>query len=515
LAYFTFHPKKYSLTITTSTADLYQQYQNSMRLVADISYSAAMLQWDQETYLPPGGADARNRQIATLTELAHEKFTSETLGALLQELNDRIDLTGSQKINITLSLEDYTKKKKLPGAFVRKMAEASGKAFHKWIEARKTNNFKLFAPSLEEIVTLKQEHASLLGFEADPYDALLNEYDKGSTVKQLDVLFDTLKTGLKELLQRIQQHPVPDNSFLHRHYPRETQWNFGLELLAGMGFNFKNGRQDVSAHPFTVSFGSTDVRITIRTDENDFGNMTWSCLHEGGHALYEQGLPEAEYGLPLGEAASFSVHESQSRIWENNVGRSLDYWMFRYPKLQQTFPKQLNDIPLETFYRGMNRVTPSLIRTEADELTYHFHIIIRYEIEKMLLHKEIGATDVPAVWNRKYFDYLGVTPDSDSNGCLQDVHWSHGDMGYFPSYSIGTIMAAQLYSAFSAKNVSFTGEIRNGDSGKLLVWLRNAIHTFGRRFTTGELCKNATSEHLDARFLINYLTDKYNYIYNL
>lgn len=486
-----------------------------MHEVADIAYAAAVLQWDQETYLPPGSADARNRQIATLFELAHQKFTGSHLGILLNQLAERNDLSETQRENIRLSREDYLKKTKLPGYFVRSLAEASGKAFHNWVEARKKNEFGIFAGSLEEIVSLKHQHADFLGYEQNPLDALLNEYDKGSTVTQLDAIFGSLKTSLLPLLEKIKHATPPDNSFLYRHYPKDTQWQYGLGLLTAMGFNFNRGRQDLSAHPFTISFGSSDVRITTRTDEQDFGNMTWSCLHEGGHALYEQGLPETEYGLPLGEAASFSVHESQSRIWENNVGRSWDYWVYRYPELQKTFPEQLNDISPETFYRGINRVQPSLIRTEADELTYHFHVLIRYEIEKMLINREIQPADVPVVWNRKYNDYLGVTPGSDANGCLQDVHWSHGDIGYFPSYSMGTIMAAQLFSAFEQQNEDFRAELSAGNSEKLLNWLRKAIHTFGRRYTTAELCEKSTGEPLNARYLSVYLEKKYTHIYNL
>lgn len=499
----------------SSSNDLYDQYKNSLHEIADISYAAAMLQWDQETYLPPGSAEARNRQIATLLQLAHEKFIRKETGDLLNELSEKEDLSDDQKQNIRLSREDYEKRTRLPASFIRRMAEASGKAFHQWIAARKINNFSLFEPSLQEIVTLKQEHAELLGYEKDPHDALLNEYDKGSTVAQLDPLFNKLKAGLKPLLDKILRHPEPDNNFLKQHFPKDQQWSYGLGLLSAMGFDFNKGRQDLSAHPFTISFGSTDVRITTRTDENDFGNMTWSCLHEGGHALYEQGLPETEYGLPLGEPASYAVHESQSRIWENNVGRSLDYWTYRYPELQKNFPAQLNGTSLDAFYNGINQVKPSLIRTEADELTYHFHIIIRYEIERALVHNEITPADVPSVWNSKYRDYLGVTPETDSDGCLQDVHWSHGDIGYFPSYSIGTIMAAQLFATFLQENPSFPMEMREGRTENLLNWLRKAIHTFGRRYTTDELCRKITGSPLDAGFLVKYLEEKFSYIYKL
>jgi carboxypeptidase Taq len=278
---------------------------------------------------------------------------------------------------------------------------------------------------------------------------------------------------------------------------------------------FWQGRQDVSAHPFTISFGSADVRLTTRTSENDFGNMTWSCLHEGGHGLYEQGLPIDEYGLPLGEPASYTVHESQSRLWENNVGRSLAYWQHGYPALQQLFSEALANVTVENFYRGINKVQPSLIRTEADELTYHFHIIIRYEIEKQLIGGQLSAADVPALWNELYLKHLGVTVPTNALGCLQDVHWCHGSFGYFSTYSLGTAMAAQLFSTFTKEQPLFYQELLQGRTQNLLIWLRNCIHIFGRRFTTNELCERITGEPLNTKHLLDYLTGKFSHVYQL
>jgi carboxypeptidase Taq len=497
------------------TQKKYTEYKNALQKIADVKYAAAVLQWDQETYLPPKGADARGRKIATLTEIAHEQFTSEALGSLLQELNTKENLSPKEKRNIQLSLEDYTKNKKLPSSFVRQMSEAVNKSFHAWVEARKQNSFAIFESPLHDIIELKKKEADLLGYEIHPYNALMNDYDKGLTVNIVDGVFENLKPQLLQLLNEIKNKPQVDNSFLHQHFNKDEQWEFGLHLLSGMNFDLKAGRQDISEHPFTTNFNSNDVRLTTRIDENDFGNMTWSCLHEGGHGLYEQGLPETEYGLPLGEYCSLSIHESQSRLWENNVGRGLSFWKYNYTQLQQYFPQQLNAISVENFYKGINKVEPSLIRTEADELTYHFHVMIRYEIEKMLIEGSITAKDIPTYWNEHYKKYLGVTVPDDKRGCLQDVHWSHGSFGYFATYSLGSLYAAQLYAAILKQNTSIEVEIDGGNTKNILVWLRQNIHAHGRYFTSEDLCKNATGENLNSKYFIDYATKKYTSIYNL
>lgn len=280
-----------------------------------------------------------------------------------------------------------------------------------------------------------------------------------------------------------------------------------------MHFDFEAGRQDISEHPFTINFNSRDVRVTTRIDENDFGNMTWSCLHEGGHALYEQGLPTDEYGLPLGEYCSLSIHESQSRLWENSVGRSREFWQHHFPLLQSFFPKQLSNISLEDFYKGINKVQPSLIRTEADELTYHFHVMIRYEIEKLLIEGIIGTADIPAYWNEHYKKYLGINVPDDKQGCLQDVHWSHGSFGYFATYSIGSLYAAQLYEAILKDDSSVNKEVKNGNTLPVFNWLKQHIYGYGRYYRSGELCRKATGENLNSQYFIDYVTRKYSDIY--
>jgi carboxypeptidase Taq len=484
-----------------------------MQKIADLKYASAVLQWDQETYLPPKGGDMRGRQIATLGETAHEMFTSEKFGGLLQALLSREGLTDHQKRNVELSLYDYTKNKKLPAAFVRKMSEAVNKSFHAWILARKENSFSLFQQPLDDIIQLKKQEADLLGYEIHPYNALVNDYDRGLTIGTVDALFTGLKPQLLTLLDKIKSKPPVDDSFLHQHFDKDKQWAMGMEVLKKMHFDFEAGRQDISEHPFTTNFSSQDVRVTTRIDENDFANMLWSCIHEGGHALYEQGLPIEEYGLPLSEYCSLSIHESQSRLWENCVGRGLPFWENNFQMAKTFFPQQFNGITVQQFYKGINKVQPSLIRTEADELTYHFHVMIRYEIEKQLIEGSLKAKDIPAIWNESYKKYLGLTVPDDKKGCLQDVHWSHGSFGYFATYSIGSLYAAQLYAAILEQNPSVEEEIAKGKTETIFAWLQQHIYKSGRYSTSEVLCSNATGEPLNSHFFIDYATKKYSSIY--
>ena len=483
-----------------------------MQKIADLKYSSAVLQWDQETCMPPKGASYRGQQLATLSELCHELFTSEETNGVLLELLGRQDLSASQRRNVELSFEDYTKQKKLPTEFVRKMVEVINQSFHSWIEARKENRFSRFETDLAKLVELKKQEANYLEYKAHPYDALLNDYEKGATVGMLDAVFEKLIPELKNILDQITSKKQVDNSFLHQHYPKDAQWNFGMRLLKEMHFDMEAGRQDISEHPFTTNFNSYDVRVTTRIDENDFANMTWSCIHELGHALYEQGLPANQYGLPLSEPCSFSMHESQSRLWENQVGRSLPFWKFYYPSLQQTFP-QLTKVGVKDFFKGINKVQPSLIRTEADELTYHFHIYVRYQLEKKLIEGSISVREIPHYWKSEYKKHLGVDIPDDVHGPLQDVHWSHGSFGYFPTYSLGSFYAAQFFQKASDQIKGLAEQIESGKFEELLSWLRIKIHQYGRYYTSEQLCAEVCGETLNIQYFTQYLLDKYRKIY--
>lgn len=496
-----------------NTQEAYQRYTTKMARLADVRFAGAVLQWDQETMLPPKGAYFRGQQISTLTELAHQLFSEDELGDLLNGLAGREDLSPAQKRNVERTLEDYTKNKKYTPQLVRALSDAVNKAFHSWMEARRQNDFSVYQNDLDALLQLKKEEAQVLGYTGHPYNALLNEYEKGATVALLDQTFGGLLPALKALYEKILAAPPVDDQFLRQHFPAQAQWNWGMQLIKKLHFDLEAGRQDKSEHPFSISFSPQDVRITTRIDENDFGNMTWSCIHETGHALYEQGLPANQYGLPLGEACSYSIHESQSRLWENNVGRSKAFWQHHFPALQQTFPQAFGRVELTRFYRGINKVQPSLIRTEADEISYHFHVYIRYELEKALLDGSLQTAEIPAFWNQQYKRLLDVAVPDDKRGALQDVHWSHGSFGYFPTYSLGSLYAAQFYAAAKQSLPGLEAQISAGDTLALLSWLRKNIHAHGRYYTSEELCREVTGETLNPAYFLRYAEEKYSDIY--
>lgn len=489
---------------------LYQRYQQQMQKVADVKYSAAVLQWDQETYLPTKGADFRGRQLATLSEIAHQMFTDDKVGNLLQELLSK-DLNEQQKRNAELSWDDYSRLKKLPSEFVRKMSEAVSASFYAWLDARKQNDFKIFEPKLAPLVALKRQEADLYGYKAHPYDALMNEYEKGATVTMIDKVFSDIKIPLGELLNEVQNKQPADDTFLHQHFPKQQQWEWGITLAKQLGFDFEAGRQDISEHPFTTNFSSRDVRITTRIDEHDFANMTWSTIHEVGHALYEQGLPADQYGLPLGEYASLSIHESQSRLWENCVGRGAAFWNYYYPKLNEFFPAQFREVSKDHFLKAVNKVQPSFVRTEADELTYHFHVMVRYELEKRLIEGSLQVDEIPLYWNDQYKALLGVDVPGDKQGCLQDVHWSHGSFGYFATYSLGSFYAAQFWEQAKKDVSGLENKIsEDGKTDELLMWLRNNVHKHGKFYNSDQLCTLITGKNLDSTVFVSYLRQKLN-----
>jgi carboxypeptidase Taq len=495
------------------TKELYLRYKDLTQKAADIQNAGAVLGWDQEVYMPKKGFEMRGRQMATLASQAHEMLTSDSYGALLQELSESKDLDASERNNVRLSLEDYEKNKKLPSSFVEKLTQQTSASFSAWLAARNENNFGTYKDELEKMLDLKKQQAELYGYAAHPYDALLDDYEKGMTVAVLDPVFETVKEQLPPFLKKITAAQQVDDSFFYKNFPRQQQWDFSMDVLKKMGYDFEAGRQDISEHPFTTSFAPTDVRVTTRVDENNFTSLLWSSIHEGGHALYEQGLLEEYYGLPLGQAASLSIHESQSRLWENCIGRGIHFWKYFYPKLQQYFPQQFAGISLVHFYKGVNKVEPSLIRTEADELTYHFHVLIRYEIEKALLTGQVKVADLPDAWNHMYKHYLGISALDDKTGVLQDVHWSHGMFGYFPTYSLGSFYAAQFFEQAELEIKGLAGQIERGEFAQLLQWLRQEVHNFGRRYRSEELCKEITGRGLNFGSFMKYVEQKYSGVY--
>ncbi|MBM4124942.1 MAG: carboxypeptidase M32 [Nitrospira sp.] len=494
--------------------------------VQHLHSAASLLSWDQETYMPPGGGEARADQLSTLQTMAHDKLVSPEIEALLAKWVDQatgqaLEIAGDAWDEPSRALlrevwRDFSRAKKLPSDFVKKLSRECSLAQQIWAEARKKSDFKLFLPNLRTIIALKREETQYLGYKDSPYDALLDTYEPGATAAQLAPLFAALKDRLVPLLNRVVASPVKiDDSPLTRSYDPSRQVEFGKLVLTAMGYDFDRGRLDLSSHPFTTSFHPTDVRVTTRVYERELPACLFSCLHEGGHGLYDQGLDQARYGTPLGEALSLGIHESQSRLWENCVGRSRPFWHCFYPLLQRTFPDQLGDVTLDRFYATINRVAPSLIRVEADELTYNLHIMLRFEIEQNLIEGRTQAEDLPAIWNEGMKNCLGLVPERDAEGVLQDVHWSLGAFGYFPTYTLGNLYAVQFYDQACLELPNLEAEIEAGRLTVLTKWLNQKIHRWGRSFTADHLAQRVTGRSLSPEPFLAYLEKKFGTLYGL
>lgn len=493
----------------------YLEFKQLLTKITDLNNVRSVLSWDQETQMPPKGGRFRAQQIATLAGMAHEQATSETLGKLIEQLQQDTSLDNIQQKNVALAARDYNRSKKYTREFVVELSQLISQSNQAWQKAKKEDNFSLFAPGLKKLVELKRKECDFLGYEEHPYDALIDQFEPGTTTAEVVALFNDVRSELVDFVKAINESAQPDDSFLSKHYDKDKQWELGLDLLKQMGYDFDAGRQDISSHPFTTNFSPEDVRVTTRINETQLDEMIWSCIHEGGHALYEQGLPVDRYGEPVCEYISLGMHESQSRLWENNVARGLPYWKANYAKLQSMFPDQLGSIDLESFHKGINRVKPSLIRTSADELTYHFHVLIRFEIEKGLIEGNIQVEDLPEIWNARYKEYLGVEVPDNRQGVLQDVHWSHGSFGYFPTYSIGSFYAAQFYQQAVKDVPGLENSIENGDLLPMLGWLRENIHRHGKLYSAREMCKKVTGEPLNFSHFKEYAWKKFGAIYGL
>ena len=491
-----------------------------------INSAASVLSWDQETYMPAGGGAARAEQIAALQGIAHQQLVSPETERLLGtwlDLRTGLPLEQDGELwdessNALLreAWRDYSRAKKLPSDFVMRLSRECSLAQQVWTEAKTQSTFKSFLPNLRTVLSLKREEAHYLGFEGTPYNALLDVYEPGSTVATLRPLFTQLKARLVPLLKRIQQSSVQiDDTFLYHAYDQARQLEFGRLVLIAMGYDFEKGRLDLSAHPFTTSFHPTDVRVTTRVYEHDLPSCLFSCIHEGGHGLYDQGLDPAHYGTPLGESVSLGIHESQSRLWENCVGRSRAFWRFFYPILQATFHHQLRAVDMEQFYAVINRVKPSLIRVEADELTYNLHIMLRFEIEQDLIEAKSSPEELPEIWNHKMNEYLGIVPSMDGEGVLQDVHWSMGAFGYFPTYTLGNLYAVQFYEQAKHEIPHIEDEIAAGQLMILRRWLAQKIHRWGRMFTPDHLAQRVTGVSLNPEPFLRYIERKYGELYRL
>ncbi|KKT80970.1 MAG: hypothetical protein A3B99_01475 [Candidatus Yanofskybacteria bacterium RIFCSPHIGHO2_02_FULL_44_12b] len=501
-------------------SNLFNKFRQRLVEISHINSALTVLGWDEQVNMPARGSTGRGATTAYLAGLAHEKAVSkefeEMLSALVVQMNAG-ELSAEESCVVREVARDFEKQKKLPKEFIEESARLTSEAHHVWVRARQDSDFNSFAPYLKKIVELKRRKAQILGFKKSPYDALLDLYEPGATVDEISPVLEEVKVFLMAFTDKIKKSSVKINSgILSGNFPIEEQKKFTAQIAEKIGFGFDRGRLDVSTHPFSTSFHPEDVRITTRYKDNDlFGYGILSTIHEVGHALYEQGLLKEHFGTPLGEAASLGIHESQSRMWENLVGKSRVFWRYFYPRIQEIFPEPFGAISLEDFYRALNCVGSSLIRTEADEVTYNLHVILRYEIEKELIEGSIGIEDLPAIWNSKMGQYLGIEVPSDSLGVLQDVHWSGGSIGYFPTYTLGNLYSAQFYGAAKRDILNLEEEIASGHFGNLLSWLRKNIHIHGRLYSADELVQRATGEKLSSKYFIDYITQKYSEIYRL
>jgi carboxypeptidase Taq len=497
----------------------YDQLLRRGRENAVLGSCSAVLGWDEQTYMPPGGAEHRGEQMALLAGLHHERATDPKVGELLAEVEGS-DLVSepdsSEAANVREMRRSFDRLTKLPRTLVEELARAASLAQQEWIVARREDRFEHFRPWLETIVTLKRQQAECLGFEEEIYDALLDEYEPGARSRPLAALFDALRRELVPLVGAIAgASRRPDAAMLRREFPVDRQRVFGEAVAAAVGFDFRRGRLDTAEHPFCTGIGPGDCRLTTRYDARDFGKAFFGVLHEVGHGLYDQGLEPAHFGTPMGESVSLGIHESQSRLWENAVGRGRPFWTYWFPMARRVFHKALADADLDAFLAAINVVTPSLIRVEADEVTYSLHVLVRFELERALLAGDLAVADLPGAWAEAYDRYLGVRPSGDADGCLQDIHWSAGLVGYFPTYTLGNVYAAQLFARADADLGGLAGPFARGDFSGLLGWLREKVHRQGQRYRSAALVERVTGSPPDPRPLVEALRRKYGEVYGL
>jgi carboxypeptidase Taq len=496
----------------------FEELKARLQEIVDIYMATAVLGWDQQVYMPSGGAEARGNSLATLGKIGHIKATSDELGKLLEDLAPyaaSLDSDSDEARIVKVATRDFKKATKVTTEWVGEFAEVTTIGEVKWEEAKEKADFKVFQPYLEKIVELRRQYSDFFKPYDHLYDPLLDDFEPGMKTAEVQAIFNHLRPKQVELVKAIGKQPQVRDDFLQLTYPADAQREFGVEVATKMGFDWKRGRQDTSAHPFTTSFGIGDVRTTTHFYPEMVSAAIFSTIHETGHALYEQGISPSLARTPLSSGASMAVHESQSRMWENIVGRSLPFWEYFYPTLQKRFSSQLGNVDLKTFYKAINKVEPSFIRTESDEATYNLHIMLRMELEIALIEGSLQVKDLPAAWNDRMKDYLGITPPNDRLGVLQDVHWSGGMIGYFPTYALGNLVSAQLWAVIRKDIPDIESQFRQGKFDGLLAWLRTNVHQHGAKFEPQELVKRVTGSTITPQPYLDYLQAKYTEVYGL
>lgn len=484
--------------------------------VSDLAHAAAVLEWDQQVNIPPAGGEARGQQLATLGKIAHQKATDPQVGKLLDDLKKEFtDPKTDEAALVRVAARDYDKATRVPAQFIVEQAIVTTKAFEAWVEAKGKSDFSIFRPHLEKVVEMVQRFIEFFPPAEHPYDTLLDNFEPGMKTAEVKEIFNQLRPKQVELIKQIKAAKQVKDDFLKKKYNEQKVWAFGETIIRQFGYDFNRGRQDKAPHPFQTTFSVNDTRITNRFEADNPLATLFSAMHESGHAMYEQGSHPAYERTPLAGGTSLAVHESQSRMWENLVGRSLPFWEYFYPQLKKTFPAQLDGVSMKAFYKAVNKVEPSFIRVNADEATYNLHIMLRLEMEIGMVEGKYAVKDLPEIWNEKMRDYLGIVPPNDALGVLQDIHWSGGMLGYFSTYALGNLISAQLWEKINADLPDLDEQIRKGKFDALLGWLREKIHVYGSKYEPQTLVKKVTGSKINSAAYVRYLTKKYGDIYGL
>ena len=498
-------------------ASTYLELRSELAQIHDLRKAGQVLMWDQETMMPPKGSAVRAEQLGTLARIAHERFTSDGIGRLLEALapyEERLPHDSDEAGLIRVTRRDYEKATRVPAELEAEITRAGAVGYEAWVEARSNSDYRHFLPHLEKNVELKHRYVDCFDVADDVYDVLLDDYERGMTAAEVRSVFDRLKAELVPLIARIGERPPVDDFCLRGTFPVERQEELSLRVIETFGFSRDSWRLDLTVHPFATSFATTDIRITTRYAEDDVTSL-FSAMHEFGHGLYERAVSPALERTPLARGASLGLHESQSRMWENLVGRGRHFWRHFYPQLQETFPEHFRDVALETFYRAINKTQPSLIRVDADEATYNLHIIMRFELEQEIMAGTTALSDLPDAWNARMKESLGIDVPDDARGVLQDMHWSAGLLGYFPTYALGNVMSVQIWEQALRALPDLPEQVELGDFGSLRGWLAENLHRHGRKFTPGETLERAAGGPIDAEPYLRYVKGKLGEIYEL